>query len=91
VTHTEALHKALAALHEIGGAIATRNLLAKPMSNPIIRCELERKALTDHQIQQLALDTWETLVMQVRPRLDGTTIFECSPTPEPSGGPGDGR
>jgi len=36
MNHTEALLKALAALHEIGGAIATRNLLKKSLPNPVL-------------------------------------------------------
>ncbi len=86
MTHEEALTIALNALHDVGSALATRSLLSKPSMNPIIRLNLEKKTMTDKEIEIRVLDVWEDIVTKAEPRLKGTTIFECSPSDEPTKG-----
>ena len=79
LTHTEALGLAMDTLHEIGGALTSRQLLKRTGMNAILRSKLEEESKTDDEIIRLALDTWERIVMSVEPKLSGTMIFKCSP------------
>lgn len=79
MTRDEAINEALIALHKITMALASRKLLEKPSMNPSIRLGLEKKAMTDEEISNLASDTWQRIVLESYPKLPGTTVFECSP------------
>lgn len=80
MTHTEALEKALEALHHIGSGIKARRLIRdKPDMTGPLRASLLEKSLTDEQVMELSLDTWEAIILEVEPKLPGTTIFECLP------------
>ena len=57
------LRKALDVLHDIAMAIEARRLVKRPMTAPI-RESLEKRMLTDEQIETLALDTWEAIVIK---------------------------
>jgi len=63
----EQLDRALDALHNIGSAFYARRAIAagSRMTAPL-RESMARKALTDEQIEQLALDTWEGCVMAMQ-------------------------
>lgn len=58
------LEKALNALHTIGGAFQAREFLKRPHLTEPIRKSLTAKALSDKQLQELALVTWEELVVE---------------------------
>ncbi len=57
-------------LHDIGGNYYARRALKQTNLTAPIRASMERKALTDEQIEKLCLDSWESVVlaMQALPR-----------------------
>lgn len=55
------LRRALDVLHDIGMAMGARRLSTRTMTEPM-RESLDTRALTDEQIETLALDTWEKIV-----------------------------
>ena len=84
MTHTEALQKALEALHRIGSGLECRRMIRdKPSMTGPLRASLLEKSLTDEKVVELALDTWEEIVLGAEPRLPETTIFECSSSEAP--------
>ena len=81
MTREEALLKALEALHRIAlGVRAMKRVESGDLpANEVLRKSFLDRAMTDSQIERLALDVWEDCVAHVEPQLPGTTIFECSP------------
>lgn len=55
------LRRALDVLHDIGMAMGARRLGTMTMTAPL-REGVEKRAMTDQQIEDLALDTWEKIV-----------------------------
>jgi len=55
------LRKALDVLHDIGMAMGARRLGTRTMTAPL-RDGLEKRSMTDKEIEDLALDTWEKIV-----------------------------
>lgn len=77
MNHEEALQRALDAIHAIGGAMQIRRLRDGRVLNVTMRQKLDEKALTDKQIEDLALNAWADIVENVKPRLKDTTIITC--------------
>jgi hypothetical protein len=70
------LQKALETLHDIGSAYQARRFLFGTHNEPPrkltepLRASMEKKALTDEQIEKLALDTWEEIAMVLASKKD---------------------
>lgn len=62
------INRSLDTLHTIGGAYAARGFLkTKRMTmTQVLRESMEAKALSDEQIEKLALDTWESIVEEMQ-------------------------
>jgi hypothetical protein len=58
------LDQAMKALHDIAGAYAARKMLARKLA-PELRRRLEAKALSDEEIEKLALDVWEEIAKEL--------------------------
>jgi hypothetical protein len=81
MTHTEALQKALEALHRISAGLDCRRMIReRPAMTGPLRASLLEKSMSDEQVIELASDVWEEVVMGAEPRFPGTTVFECSPS-----------
>jgi len=64
-TDRDRLDRALEVLHGIGSAYFARKALERPNLTAPLRESMRRKALTDEQIERLALDTWEAIAMEL--------------------------
>lgn len=70
-TEGSVIQRALNALHDIGGAYAARRMLLGTHSEPPrkltapLLASMQQKALTDEQIEMLALDTWEHIALDL--------------------------
>ena len=60
------LDKALKLLHDIGGSyFAHRALKSSHLTVPL-RESIQKKALTAEQIERMALETWEEIVLELQ-------------------------
>jgi hypothetical protein len=66
-TDRELLDEAMVALHTIGGAYKARELLPRTKLS-LREATLADAALSDAQIEKLALDTWERLATEIATR-----------------------
>ncbi len=62
MTDQEIIDRLMNALHDIGGAYTARRALERNLTEPL-RKSMTEKALTDEQIEKLALDTWEAVAL----------------------------
>lgn len=83
----EAMKAAATAVHKIGAAIEVKRLLAQPM-NPTMRAKLEGQRLSDTEIQAVAHDAFELLVVAMAVMgVPDVTVRNCSAADlGPSGG-----
>lgn len=78
------LGDAVDALGKIMSALGARKLLARGISNAVVRAKIESDVLTDEQLDEIAMDAFEAgAIALAEIGYPGAAVHICNPSEEP--------